>query len=92
VLVPRQEGFGALTRMPELSCAGVPVLASASVTFAQDPPPGTTIVDDSWDAWRAAMESAVHEGGTTAAADYEAWAASQPRPLAGVLKAVAAAH
>lgn len=92
VLVPRQEGFGALTRMPELSCAGVPVLASRSVTFAQDPPPGTTIVDDSWDAWRAAMESAARSGWTTAAADYEAWAASQPRPLAGILKAVAAAY
>jgi len=89
VLVPQHKGFGALTRLPELSCAGVPVLASKSATYAQDPPPGATIVDDDWEAWCAAMESMSRADRVVAAAEYEAWEAGQPRPLPGVLKALA---
>ena len=92
VVVPQHQGFGALTRLPELACAGVPVLVSRSATFTQDPPPGATIVDDGWDAWCAAMESVSRAGRVVAAADYESWEAGQPRPLPGVLKALAAAR
>jgi hypothetical protein len=92
VLVPHQRGFGTLTRMPEMSCAGVPVFASRSASYAQDPPPGTTIVDDSWEAWRAAMESTTRDEALVPGRHYENWAAAQPRPLPGVLKAVAAAR
>jgi hypothetical protein len=92
VVVPQYQGFGALTRLPELSCAGVPVLVSRSATFAQDPPPGATIVEDGWDAWCAAMESVSRAGHVVAAADYERWEAGQPRPLPGMLKALAAAR
>ena len=79
VLVPRRDGFGALTRLPELSCAGVPVLVARSVTFAQDPPPGAMVVDDEWDAWCAAMESISRAGRVVAAGDYEAWETAQAR-------------
>jgi glycosyltransferase involved in cell wall biosynthesis len=89
VVVPHHQGFGALTRVPELSCAGVPVLVSRNATFAQDPPPGVAIVEDAWDAWCAAMESMSRADRVVAAAEYEAWEAGQPRPLPGVLKALA---
>jgi hypothetical protein len=89
VVVPQHKGFGALTRLPELSCAGVPVVTSENATFAQDPPPGAAVVDDSWDAWCAAMESIAAEARVVAAADYESWEAGQPRPLPRTLKALA---
>jgi len=89
VVVPHHQGFGALTRVPELSCAGVPVLVSRNATFAQDSPPGVAIVDDAWDAWCAAMESISRADPAVAAAEYEAWEAGQPRPLPGALKALA---
>jgi hypothetical protein len=92
VVVPLNQGFGALTRMPELSCAGVPVIVSRNATFAQDPPPGAVVVDDRWDAWCAAMESMRDAGGVVAAGEYEAWEAGQPRPLPGVLKALVGAR
>lgn len=39
-LAPVFTGFGALTRVAELSCAGVPVITSHHVIHAMDPPPG----------------------------------------------------
>jgi hypothetical protein len=92
VVVPQHKGFGALTRLPELSTAGVPVLVSENATFAQDPPPGATTVDDGWDAWCAALESIAGAGRIVEAADYEAWAARQPRPLPATLKALTRAR
>ena len=92
VVGPQHQGFGALTRVPELSCAGVPVLVSRSATYAQDPPPGAVAVDDGWDAWCAAMESISRAGQVVAAGDYEAWEAAQARPLPGVLKALTRAR
>jgi glycosyltransferase involved in cell wall biosynthesis len=88
VVVPPHRGFGALTRMPELACAGVPLIVSRSATFAQDAPPGAVVVEDRWDAWCAAMESMCDAGGVVPADAYEAWEAGQPRPLAGVLKSL----
>lgn len=86
VVVPQRQGFGALTRLPELSCAGVPVLVSRNTTFVQDLPPGVVVMDDEWDAWCGAMESISAVQPAVTAGDYEAWAASQPRPLPGVVE------
>ena len=91
VVVPQHKGFGALTRLPELSCAGVPMVVSENATFAQDPPPGATVVDDGWEAWAAAVECLARAGGVVAAGDYERWESSQPRPMPRVLQALAAA-
>lgn len=92
VVVPQHKGFGALTRLPELSCAGVPVVVSENATFAQDPPPGATTVDDSWDAWCAALESIAGADLVVEAADYEAWDTRQPRPLPRLLRALGSAR
>ncbi len=85
VLVPQRQGFGALTRLPELSCAGVPVVVSRHATYAIDPPPGVESVDDRWDAWWAAMDALSAGVRDVPAGDYAAWDARQARPLATAL-------
>jgi hypothetical protein len=81
-------GFGALTRLPELSCAGVQAIVSRHATLAIDSPPGTEIVDDDWDAWWAKMEEMGRDVPRLSLADYEAWEASQPRILTSVVKRI----
>jgi hypothetical protein len=54
-LVPQRMGFGALTRISELACAGVPVLVFPHAAFAIDVPPGVQVLDD--DSWTALAES-----------------------------------
>jgi len=53
VLVPQQLGFGALTRLPELLCAGIPIVVSRHATYAVDPGPNALIVDENWNDWCA---------------------------------------
>jgi hypothetical protein len=81
-LVPQRQGFGALTRLPELSCAGVPALVSQHATYALDIPPGIETVEESWDAWCARMEDFLSRSrGVVEARDYVAWEAKAPRSL-----------
>jgi hypothetical protein len=89
LLAPQATGFGALTRLSEMSCAGIPAIVSTHATYAVDPPPGLHAVDDDWSLWRTKMEQLAdgrsdfpHEG-------YLAWEARQPRPLAHVLSELA---
>jgi glycosyltransferase involved in cell wall biosynthesis len=42
-LIPQRRGFGALTRLPEFACAGIPVIVSRHPTAALDLPPGARI-------------------------------------------------
>lgn len=56
VLIPQRHGFGALTRLPEFSLAGVPAIVSRHAVTAVDSLPRMTVVDDEWDAWRDAIE------------------------------------
>ncbi len=59
VLVPGIRGFGAQTRLPELSCAGVPVLASSYCCLSIDVPPGVHGVPHDLAAWREAIARVV---------------------------------
>jgi hypothetical protein len=88
VLVPQRLGFGALTRLSELACAGVPAVVSRHATYALDLPPGITAVDDCWEDWRRAMERTETPNPAGAEAEYAAWAARQPRPLAAAIARV----
>jgi hypothetical protein len=90
VLVPQRNGFGALTRLPDLACAGVPVVVSRHATYALDPPPGAESADDRWDAWWQAMDSLSTGIRDVPAEAYEAWEARQERPLAAVLATLGA--
>ena len=87
VLIPHRLGFGALTRLPELSCAGVPVISSRHPIYALDPPPGIEWVDD-WPEWIPAMNRAFDAGfpAETPLLDYEQWEARQESPLLTVME------
>ncbi|HEX8180975.1 MAG TPA: hypothetical protein VF525_15620 [Pyrinomonadaceae bacterium] len=85
VLVPQQFGFGALTRLPELSCAGIPVIGCQHPSWAIDPPPGFEMLEAAWPAWAARIEQLSRAEQRVFADDYDAWAAAQPQPLAHVI-------
>ncbi|MFC2029458.1 hypothetical protein ACFLWA_01875 [Chloroflexota bacterium] len=86
VLCPQRTGFGALTRLSELACAGVPVLASRHASFAIDPTPGLHVVDDSWEAWFRNLELLAKCGDNPSSAEYLAWEQRQPRALQAVVQ------
>lgn len=88
VLAPQRLGFGALTRLPEMACAGVPVLSSRHPTFALDVPPGIVVVDDAWEAWCGRMIEVSENSRrfATTAGEYLEWEQAQPRTLASVVK------
>jgi glycosyltransferase involved in cell wall biosynthesis len=85
VLIPQKLGFGALTRLPELACAGVPVVTTAYPTYAIDPTPGIHVVEGGWDAWCAAMAQLAREEPPQLEACYQQWEGRQPRTLNDVL-------
>lgn len=83
VLLPQFQGFGALTRLAEMSCAGVPGLTSSHPAFAVDLPPGIDVVEGSWQAWTNKMQE-VHDGAIATATHidlYLGWERKQPRSL-----------
>jgi hypothetical protein len=86
VLVPQRAGFGALTRLPEVSCAGIPVITTPYPAYTMDPPPGVRVADWTWEAWYDAMRdtSASHLAATED--EYAAWEARQERTLRTVLQ------
>lgn len=85
-LIPCVRGFGALTRLPELSAAGLPVLASAEVSLAQTLAPGVWTLPNDWSAWKAAL--AARQWVEPALEAYQAWHEAQPCPLREALAAV----
>lgn len=87
VLIPQRSGFGALTRLPELACAGIPAIVSRHATFALNPPPGLEILDDNcWDAWYAKIKEFARQEAQLPEDDYYAWEEEQPNTLEAVLK------
>ena len=86
VLVPQQFGFGAPTRLAELSCAGIPVIGCQHPTFAIDPPPGFHLTEGTWDAWYERIEQLNCQNTGVTEADYNDWEAAQPKPLGKVVQ------
>jgi glycosyltransferase involved in cell wall biosynthesis len=82
VLVPQMIGFGALTRLPELACAGIPTIVSRHPCYAIEPPPGLLVVEDDWEAWQAGMRYMLSNRIDCPTSDYEAWERRQESPLA----------
>ena len=80
VVVPQFTGFGAITRITELSCAGVPALVSAHPTRALDVPPGVRVLGESWSEWREVLQ-ALARSPQRESWDYPAWEATQPHML-----------
>ena len=84
VLMPQRFGFGALTRLAELSCAGIPCIVSRHPTYAVDIPPGVEVVTDEWAAWFHAMDRFT-KNNLQISAGYSKWERNQPRTLKTVL-------
>lgn len=85
MLVPQRGGFGAVTRLPEFSCAGIPVIVSRHPTYAMDLPPGANVTDDTWQGWCGQIQKLMREPSIVAEEDYERWEARQPRTLSSVV-------
>jgi hypothetical protein len=82
-------GFGALTRIAELACAGVPVLTFPHAAFAIDPPPGVRVLaDDSWPALSDGMQASLESPERIDPTAYAAWEQQTPRPLGASLRRV----
>lgn len=87
ILAPQHLGFGALTRLPEMACAGIPVITSPHPTYATNPPPGLLVAQTEWSAWCEQMRMLQQGNVQISLEDYQAWQAAQPRPLATRLPA-----
>lgn len=86
VLVPALYGFGALTRLPELTCAGLAVITSGHATWAMEPPPGLLVADNSWPSWLDKISYLKENGVNASVVDYDHWQKNQPRPVENVVK------
>jgi len=60
VLVPHFRGFGGLTKLPEISLAGIPILASKHVTYAVNSLPHLLALEDSWQSWTDQMSQVIN--------------------------------
>lgn len=80
-VVPQFSGFGAVTRIVELACAGVPVVTGVHPTFAIDLPPGVRVAGHGGGGLLDAV-AGIGEAAATTLAAFETWESSQPRTLA----------
>jgi len=88
VLVPQRSGFGALTRLPEFACAGVPMIVSKHPLAALDTPPGIEVAADTYESWYAKMAAARATTPLVSVADYSAWETRQSRTLEVVTRSL----
>ena len=92
-LVPQRMGFGALTRIAEFACAGVPVLTFPHAAFAIDPSPGLSVLpDDSWPTLVGGMQASMGRIERVDPAAYTAWEQQAPRPLGQAVRRLLAHH
>jgi hypothetical protein len=87
-VIPQRSGFGALTRLPELACAGIPVITFRHPSHAINPTPGLRIVDEQWADVCATLCEAARGAASISADEYDQWEHQQPRPLAETLQRV----
>ena len=86
IIAPHFFGFGALTRITEFACAGIPVAISSHSAMAVNIPPGVTVVDDNWNEWYAAIEKLATEKIENNENDYQVWEKQQNNTLIKTLK------
>ena len=87
VLIPQRLGFGVVTRLSELACAGIPMVVSEHPTRAFENPPGLSVAGESIEDWIVAIERLARGKITGAsAAEYAEWVSRQPNGLIPTLK------
>ena len=85
VFLPQQMGFGALTRLSELACAGVPTAVSRHVTFSMDLPPGIQVVNEPTRDWPDMGRQFASGLPPCSGEEYASWEEAQPSPWEKVL-------
>jgi hypothetical protein len=91
-VIPQRLGFGALTRLPELACAGIPVITFDHPTYALNPTPGLQVVAQDWNELCAAMRDTLVHPIVVSGDAYERWESEQPRPMGSVLRRLIASR
>jgi glycosyltransferase involved in cell wall biosynthesis len=87
VLIPQRLGFGVVTKLSELACAGIPVVVSEHPTRAFEKPPGLFIAGESVEEWIAAIEDlASGKMNGASATDYNGWASRQTNGLISIMQ------
>lgn len=86
MLIPQQSGFGSLTRIPEMACAGVPIITTDFATSTLNTPPGVRIVSNDWASWKSALLEISEQPIKSNFDEYQAWQSSQPRPIKAVIE------
>lgn len=81
-IIPQRSGFGAVTRLAEFTCAGIPCLVSEHAAQAQELPPGVLPLPSRWQAWREALQA---PSAAPSLPDWLTWEARQPRLPKGEL-------
>lgn len=78
LLVPQTHGFGCQTRVADMLCAGVPMLAGGQVAAGVGAVPGVRYVADTADGWRHAIrEARATAPSTIEAGVFTSWQAEQ---------------
>lgn len=78
VLIPQTHGFGCQTRVADMLCAGVPMLAGDQVAAGVGAVPGVRFVADSPDGWARAIREARAETPSTIEAEvFTSWQSEQ---------------
>jgi len=80
-LIPQMCGFGAVTRIAEFTCAGLPCLVSEHASQAQPMPPGVLCLPPRWSDWEEALQQARQHFSpeTPSLADWLGWEKQLPR-------------
>ena len=87
VLIPQRLGFGVVTKLSELACAGIPTVVSEHPTRAIEKPPGLFIAGDSIEDWGILIkELACGKINGASATDYSGWAIRQTNALTCVMQ------
>ena len=81
VLIPQFRGFGSLTRLSELSCAGIPTIVSIHPTIAAGKPPGCVSLAKNWEEWIRVIEEFQGTDDTVPIEEYLEWEVNQSYPL-----------
>jgi glycosyltransferase involved in cell wall biosynthesis len=85
VLIPQLSGFGALTRLVEMSSAGIPTVVSRHPTFSMILPPGVDIVDDNWQNWNNKIDEFSRDAQIVDQKDYDEWEKNQINPMSAII-------
>jgi hypothetical protein len=86
MLIPHISGFGAVNRIPEMACCGIPCITTEHASAAMNIPPGVRIVQESWVSWEEAMIEISPQPLSNSLEDYEKWENDQPKPLKQVIE------